>query len=184
MFKLLKIKKINLLYFILAVIFGAVCSFYRFGLSLAGVMLFLSLGLFAYVSVLDLRDMEIDWRILIIGLISGLIILLFTSTITIYSIAGPILCALIPFILVSASREKWMGWGDVLIALWAGALVGYPASLIAIFFAFLLGSLSGIILLKSERSQSSAFAFGPYLLLGCLYSIILSDRIILLLGGL
>ena len=163
---------------ILLVLFSALVSYRIYAFRIGFFLSLVSLIILIYASLIDLRDQEIDWRILVVGLVSAVAFYIFTFG---FNIAGIALsafgCALIPLILVIASRERWMGWGDVLIALWVGLLASFPRSLLAIFLAFFVGSVSGIITLKTG-SQRKTLAFGPYLLVGCLLALAFGDKII------
>ena len=78
----------------------------------------------------------------------------------------------IPLLVISlASHEKAMGMGDVYLMAAAGLFLGVPNVLIAMLIALVTGSIVGIILKHSNGS--SVFAFGPYLALGSLLTIVL-----------
>lgn len=66
--------------------------------------------------------------------------------------------------LVVTSRQKWMGWGDVLLGSLMGLILGYPNVIVALFLAFLLGSLVSLILmLVKKKTLKDAIPFGPFL---------------------
>jgi leader peptidase (prepilin peptidase)/N-methyltransferase len=71
------------------------------------------------------------------------------------------------FLLVFVSRETWMGWGDVWIGAWAGALLGIELVQLFITLSFSLGALVGLTLLyRKQKNLKSEVPFAPYLLLG------------------
>ena len=73
------------------------------------------------------------------------------------------------FLLVFVSKETWMGWGDVWIGAWAGALVGIELVQIYITLSFSFGALVGVTLLYTrEKSFKSEVPFAPYLLVAAL----------------
>jgi len=75
-------------------------------------------------------------------------------------------------ILVLISREKWMGWGDVKLGIFLGIFLGYPSILVALFFAFILGSIySVVLLLLKKKKMKDAVPFGPFLVLGGLIAL-------------
>jgi leader peptidase (prepilin peptidase)/N-methyltransferase len=58
-----------------------------------------------------------------------------------------------------------------------GLICGFPRSLLATFFAFLVGALFGIIILsKGERHKP--IAFGPFLMFGCFLALVFGGKII------
>ena len=177
MFAIAKNKSIIVLAVMLFLL-SALLSYQINGLSLVFVFSLATLTILIYASVLDLRDQEIDIKILISGLVLALVYSILSYGFDLKGILlSAISAAIIPIILVSVSREKWMGSGDILIAAWVGIITGFPLSLIAIFFAFLAGAISGIIIMKSSRSTKT-LAFGPYLLIGCLLAMAFGDKVI------
>jgi leader peptidase (prepilin peptidase)/N-methyltransferase len=107
-------------------------------------------------------------------------------------LAGPV-CALPLFALWAVSRGRWMGFGDVKLALGIGWLLGLPSGLSAIFLAFVIGAVIslGMLLVQHLRvrvsrrartpgritglgsethglTMKSEVPFGPFLIAACL----------------
>lgn len=83
-------------------------------------------------------------------------------------LSGP-LVALPLFLLWFISRGKWMGFGDVKLALGIGYFLGWSAGFAALFIGFWSGAIVGIILLLSkgkEYSLKSQIPFAPFLIFG------------------
>jgi prepilin signal peptidase PulO-like enzyme (type II secretory pathway) len=73
------------------------------------------------------------------------------------------------FLLVKVTRGRGMGMGDVYFAFALGLLLGWPRSLIAVFLAFLIGALAGIVLIiLKKKNFGQTIPFGPFLVLGTL----------------
>ncbi len=71
------------------------------------------------------------------------------------------------FILFWASAGRWLGFGDVKLAVFLGLILGYPAVILGAFWAFLLGSAVGIALIAfGKKRLKSEIPFGPFLCLG------------------
>lgn len=128
-----------------------------------------------------------DWRHLILPL-EGLLVLivlgfssLFFSCNTECSLtmptllqlfSGPLLAA--PLLFLSLiSRGRWMGWGDGMLALPLGWMLGLLPGLGAFILAFWIGAVVGIGLLVFSMlanigrvSIKTAIPFGPFLALG------------------
>jgi len=65
------------------------------------------------------------------------------------------------------SKEKWMGMGDAYLAILLGLILGWPQILLALFMAFLIGSIYGIILmLAGKYTRKSRVPFAPFLVTG------------------
>ncbi len=81
--------------------------------------------------------------------------------------------------LVILSGEKWMGTGDILLGVLMGILLGMPAVLVGLFFAFVLGSLVGVILiLTKKKNLKDAVPFGPFLVAGTFIALFWGERLI------
>lgn len=62
------------------------------------------------------------------------------------------------------SKGRWMGLGDVKFAGLMGLILGFPNIVVALFFAFILGSLVGIgLLITGKKQLSSKLPFGTFL---------------------
>jgi len=65
------------------------------------------------------------------------------------------------------TKGKGMGFGDVKYALFLGLILGVPKMIVAYYVAFIVGALTGLImmLLKKKKFRSE-IPFGPFLILG------------------
>lgn len=75
-----------------------------------------------------------------------------------------------------AFKQEAMGGGDVKLAAMMGAFLGWKAMLFALFAAFLLGSMSGLVLIVLGRvkARRAVVPFGPFLALGALAALFLA----------
>lgn len=91
-----------------------------------------------------------------------------------------VLVAVLPIaLLVYPSRGKWMGEGDVKLAIGIGLLLGYPLSIIALISSFFLGGfLGGIFLLSKKLSPKSAIPFAPFLIAGTFIAFFFGENIV------
>jgi len=149
----------------------AVFVYYKFGFSLASVVLFLSLSALLVCSFVDIQSQEVDLPLFIFGILTALFWALLRNGASpdafkelFWAVA---VAVVVPLGLYLISREKWMGLGDSFFALWVGLLSGFPQAALAIFLAFFLGAIFGIIALviKGKR-KTSRVAFGPFIGLG------------------
>jgi prepilin signal peptidase PulO-like enzyme (type II secretory pathway) len=87
---------------------------------------------------------------------------------------GGLIAFLFFFILVSVSREKWMGMGDAYLAFLAGFVVGYPEIISTLVLAFFIGSVCSIILLAmKKKTMKSQVPFAPFLVSAIILMILL-----------
>ena len=81
--------------------------------------------------------------------------------------------------IVLVSRGKWMGMGDVKLAILIGLLLGYPKVLVSLFFAFLIGAIIGVgLIFLKKKTLKSEVPFGPFLILGIYIALFFGDAII------
>lgn len=85
------------------------------------------------------------------------------------------------------SKGKWMGFGDVKLAVLMGLLLGFSNVLAALFLAFFFGAIIGIILMvfpfgsaqgKQRKSLKSEIPFGPFLIIGTFLAMFWGQAII------
>lgn len=89
------------------------------------------------------------------------------------NIYSGVLAALVAFVLfflmVVISKEKWMGMGDAYLVILLGLVLGWPNILLALFLAFMLGAIVGLILIaRKKKKMESRIPFAPFLILGTL----------------
>lgn len=65
------------------------------------------------------------------------------------------------------SRGRWIGFGDVKLAILLGLLVGFPNILVALLLAFWIGAIVGIaMMLLKKKGMKSEMPFAPFLIAG------------------
>lgn len=77
------------------------------------------------------------------------------------------------------SAGKWMGFGDVKLAVLMGLLLGFKKVLVALFLAFLFGAIIGVItILLKKKTFKSEIPFGPFLIIGTFLALFWGNQII------
>ena len=77
------------------------------------------------------------------------------------------------------SKGRWMGFGDAKLAFFMGLFLGWPKILVALFIAFILGGIIGIMLIIArKKSLKSQVPFGPFLIAGTFISFFWGDQIV------
>ena len=72
-----------------------------------------------------------------------------------------------------------MGVGDVKLAFLIGLLLGWPNTLLALFFAFLIGAIIGLgLIILKKKTIKSEMPFGPFLILGIYLALFFGEKII------
>jgi len=83
------------------------------------------------------------------------------------------------YLLYAISRGKWIGFGDVKLAVFMGLVLGWPNILAGLLLGFLFGGIIGIILvLIFSKKMKSQVPFGPFLVVGTLIAMFWGQEIV------
>lgn len=143
-------------------------------------------ALLIVIFVYDLKHFLIPDKILYPAiLVSGIWYLVSSilGTISIYQILNTIYSALgaAGFFLAIylLSKGKWLGFGDVKLAFLLGLFLGWPPILVAMFFAFLIGAVFGLLLIAlKKKGMKSEVPFAPFLIAGTAVAFFFGESIL------
>lgn len=77
------------------------------------------------------------------------------------------------------TKGKGMGFGDVKLAIFMGLFLGWPNIIVAMYIAFVIGALFGLVGMVSKKmTKKTQIPFGPFLILGTLVALIWGKEII------
>lgn len=98
-------------------------------------------------------------------------------------LANPLLSAILAaaffLLIVLVSRGTWMGMGDVKLAFFMGLFLGFPNILVALFSAFFIGAIIGLILIGlGKKTLKSEIPFGPFLVSGTFLAMFFGERLV------
>lgn len=78
-----------------------------------------------------------------------------------------------------ASRGRWIGGGDIRLGLLMGLALGWPNILVALFLAYILGSIIGVgLILAGKKKMGSEVPFGVFLTFATLIALFWGNEII------
>jgi leader peptidase (prepilin peptidase)/N-methyltransferase len=139
---------------------------------------FSSVSMLIVAGVKDVKSREVDLWVFVAGIILAVAARFYLNRDIVNLIYAALSAAIVPFLLYFISREKWMGLGDTFFAAWVGILSGFPAAIVAIFSAFLLGSIFGIIKLAVVRNKDNVLPFGPFIAVSSVVGIFWGQSIV------
>lgn len=86
-------------------------------------------------------------------------------------------CACLFFLLLYlGTKGRGIGFGDVKFAIPMGLILGYPGILVGLFLSFVIGGVTGIVLLiVGKKKFGQTVAFGPFLITGLVISLLYGD---------
>lgn len=83
------------------------------------------------------------------------------------------------FTIYALSKGRAMGFGDVKLAFLLGLFLGWPSLLVALFFAFFIGAVVGLILIAlKKKGLKSEVPFAPFLIMGTAISFFFGESIL------
>ena len=143
------------------------------------IYLFITLSLFIIIFVFDLKHYIIPDRVIFPAIAISLLydVFLFVSgDINLDKFLNFIYAGFFPalffFLLFFISQGKWMGFGDVKLALFMGLFLGFPKILVSLFLAFLFGGIIGIgLVILGNKTIKSEVPFGPFLISGTILAL-------------
>lgn len=150
------------------------------------IYLFITLSLFIIIFVFDLKHYIIPDKVVLPAIAISLIyniFLLLTNDITLRIFLNFIYAGFFPalffFLLFFLSQGKWMGFGDVKLALFMGLFLGFPKILVALFLAFMFGAIIGLGLIAfGNKTIKSELPFGPFLISGTILALFFGTSLI------
>jgi len=175
-------KRISLQYPIVELATGVVfwLFFRNFGLSYILIPYLILASLLVLIFVYDLKYLEIpeafSWLLLIFALITAA--LSGSFSLSSFFLGGLVGGGFLG-ILVGISDERWMGSGDIKIGLAFGFLLGFHKTLFFLFLAFVIGAVSGVMLMAiGKKRMGSEIAFSPFLIIAAVVAILFGDYLV------
>lgn len=153
-------------------------AFWRFGLDWPLLVAWAFIAAMVAVAFIDYDHMIIPNKIVIPGALVGLMasVAIHPQRWWVY-VAGSLGAGAFMFLLAML-WPGGMGPGDIKMALFMGAVLGAYV-LVALFAAFLFGSLAGLFMLAvQKRSRKEKIPFGPYLALGAVLATFVGEGLL------
>ncbi len=150
-----------------------------------------TVSLLMVITVYDLRHQIIPDLFVGLFILAGLVYpfffpgLIFTKLV--FVLGGGVVTALPLFILWAISHGRWLGFGDVKLALGLGLFLGVRDGLSALMLAFWLGALVGLALIavsnllkkrKKSYNMKSEVPFAPFLIVSFLITLFFNFNVI------
>ncbi len=127
----------------------------------------------------DVKEMEVAQGLFTTAIVVAVLFVLVHPATIVSALLG-VACAAVPLaVLVIISKERWMGWGDVWIAIPIGLILGYPVALVWLYGAFVIGAILGALLLMSGRKKrTDPVPFIPILFLSFMIAFVWGEQIV------
>jgi len=130
---------------------------------------FLYCGIVFSVAVAIIKDIDLFFSSGLSAVFNGAVI---------SGVLGALVAGGFFFILVAVSHETWMGKGDIYIGAIIGMVIGWPWILEALMISFTFGAIFGMILmLLKGKNLKTKIAFGPFLVLGGMMTLLWGQKL-------
>jgi leader peptidase (prepilin peptidase) / N-methyltransferase len=148
--------------------FVALATVAKLGLNETSLLLFALFSLLIVISVIDIQSMVIPDEYSLPAVLLAFVTAFFIADQTMFSAAlGALVAGGFIASLVILSKEKWMGMGDISLAVILGLIGGLAGSVVGLVVAFFAGTLVGLVMLLLRRKgMKDSLPFGPFLALG------------------
>jgi len=162
---------------ILGGLMGMFC-FYRFGLNLVAVCIFIILMILLAIGMIDFKTMIIPDELNMALFIVSFVLMCVKHMEIRDSIIG-MFCISVPMILLNLLVTESFGGGDIKLMGVIGIALGWKNCLLAAFIGILLaGSYSICLMAQKKVTSKSHIAFGPYLSIGIFIALTYGNEII------
>ncbi|WP_105615104.1 prepilin peptidase [Vallitalea okinawensis] len=168
--------------------------FYLYGLSIDFFAVATLCCILNVVFFIDLKHMIIPNKVVLFGLVIGLVIQgyhIITGNYGIYLgfsrfsgfIAIVLVLSLLILIyilsLIIYKGRAGIGMGDIKLYIPLGLFLGWPLTLISLWFAVVIGGVVGVVLLSFVKiDRKSMIPFGPFIVIGVLIALIFGEQIV------
>lgn len=176
-------EKISLQYPIIEVIntIFYLLIFNKYGLSFYTIKFCILVSLLIVIGVIDYRTQYVYRSTTLFGGIVGVIFIIYEYFLYKSGAIDLILGGLIGFVIIGliVFITKGMGEGDIEIATICGLFIGVKYILLSLFLAIIIGGIIGIIIVTLNLKKiKDRIAFGPFIAIGVVLSILYGQKII------
>lgn len=175
-------EKISIKYPVIELVTGIlfVCTYFKYGFTVELVKYCLLLSLLIVIGIIDYSTTDVYLKTTLTGAIIGLIFIII-NVISGNGFIDDVYGALIGGGLISLIilTTHGMGWGDAEICFMCGLFLGWKLTLLMFFLSFIIGGISGVILIVSKRkTRKDYIPFGPFISIAAVIAILLGNEII------
>lgn len=155
----------------------------KYGLSFELVKFAVMASILIVIALIDFDTEDVYLKTTLTGIISGLIFAISGNYLNVtgnflnYIYGGAVSGGLIAIIIL---LTHGMGWGDVEICTMCGLFLGFKMSLVMLFFAFVIGGVTGVFLILMHiKKRRDYIPFGPFIALSAVFTALYGGNILL-----
>ncbi|NCB93736.1 MAG: prepilin peptidase [Clostridia bacterium] len=157
----------------------AALSVWFFGATPAAILVFAFFSVLTVTAFVDLDTMEIPDGFVWAAGICGIIAVFLMPEVSIVERLIGFLSVSLPMLLITLAIPGAFGGGDIRLVAACGLFLGWELNLLAFFFAIVTGGIYGIYVLAGKKlGKKDHFAFGPFLCIGMVISLLAGDTVL------
>jgi len=159
-----------------------ILSFYRYGFSIDALIVFILGLLLIYISAVDIENFEIsNAAILFLYLVTSIYFFKnnpFSAQSVSKFFLGSIYSSALIFLIFLLSKERAMGFGDVLLMFCGSCGFDFKKAMVVNFLSFVTGAIYGFFALMLQREKSHLIPFAPFISLSIYLTLLFGQDII------
>lgn len=156
------------------------CLYLSFGFSIEFFKYIVFVSLLIVIGIIDLNTTDVYLKTTITGIIFGIIFVVIGNYLgsgIMEYVYGALLGGGIISLIILVTNG--MGWGDAEICLMSGIFLGLKLTVVMLFFSFIIGGISGVILiLLKKKSRRDYIPFGPFISIAAILTVFIGERAI------
>ena len=153
----------------------------KFGITIITLKYCVLVSLLIVIGMIDYDTQFVYLSTTIFGMIMGILFIIIQYIMYKNGVFDLILGGIIGALIIGSIVyiTKGMGEGDIEIAAVCGLFLGIKGVLLGLFLAVVIGGIIGIIILTLKlKKAKDKMAFGPFIAIGCLISMIWGSRLV------
>lgn len=157
----------------------AVFSFWKYPFQVEAIVVFALFMILLAITMIDFNTMEIPNGLTLSLLVPIVCMMFLHPEISLLNRVIGFFVISVPMYLLTRIVADCFGGGDIKLIAVAGLLLGWKLTILAAFIAILLGGVYALYLLgNKQRRKGSYIAFGPYLSVGIMVSLLYGNTLI------
>lgn len=157
----------------------AVFCFWKYPFQIEALFIFTLFMLLLAITMIDLDTMEIPNGLILAMLIPLVCMMFVQKDISLLNRGIGFFIVSLPMYLLTCCIPDCFGGGDIKLIAVAGFMLGWKLTLLAAFISILLGGIYAMYLLLKKKTKKGAYiAFGPYLSIGIMVSLLYGNELL------
>lgn len=153
----------------------------NFGITLITIKYFIMISFAIVIAMIDYDTQFVYSSTTIFGMIMGISFIVIQGIMYKNGVFDFLLGGIIGAFIIGAIvfTTKGMGEGDIEIAVIFGLFLGVKGIIVGLFLGIVIGGIAGIIILSLKlKKAKDKIAFGPFIVIGCLISMMWGNRLV------